>query len=224
MAGVLGNPRNGSQGDLRMRTLTDALTRRLGLALWEMGRAEAVALSVLTLIKADSALSAEERRFLVERMIPEERRHAATTRRWAARFAPPPRNPSDVFGAMVARDATGAAQMRGPARLTWIFATTHWAEKNTIRSYRVWIPIFRALSAEMAQDFETILAEERGHVAWGERVLRRLEREDLGMFRRIKVASQLVRRIYSTAVHQAHTELYHELEAAIQGGAHVQEA
>jgi hypothetical protein len=182
-----------------------------------MGRAEQAALSAVSLIEGDSHLSAVERRFIRDRMVIEERDHAALTYRWAARFQPRrPARPQDAFGAMVVKDVMSAAALQGPARLAWVFAVTHWNECNTVRAYRGWIEIFERISAEMAGDFRQVLEEERGHVAWGQRVLARLEAEDVGMFRRITTALQLTRRIYPTVVHGAHAAIYQRLRAAIR--------
>jgi hypothetical protein len=187
------------------------LLRKLGRTLWEMGRAEAVGLSVISLVRADATLSEEERLFIATRMIPEEEQHAAMTRGWAAKYAPPPRLPSDAFGAMLTKDAQTAAAMTGANRLAWVLAVTVWNEVNTVRAYRGWVQVLGRISVDMGRDFQQVLDEERGHVAWGQRVLARLEREQPPMYRRIHAAHQLVRRIYPTVVHGAHAAFYQRL-------------
>lgn len=191
------------------------LMRKLGRTLWEMGRAEAVGLSVLSLVRADETLSRDERRFIEVRMMPEERRHAEMTRGWAARWASAPRLPGDAFGAMLTKDAMTAAAMTGRNRLAWVLAVTVWNEANTVRAYGGWVEIFARLSPDMGRDFQQVLQEERGHVAWGRALLARLEREDRPMFTRVSAASQLVRRIYPTVVHGAHAAFYQRIRAAV---------
>lgn len=199
-----------------MLTLTDALARRFGRTLWEMGRAEAVGLAVVALIRDDPMLSSEERAFIADHLIPEERRHARITRRWAATWAPAPRNPSDLLGATYARDGHMAAAMRGPARLAWTVAILHWGEKNACRSYPAWVELFARLSPAMAADFLEILADERTHLAWSRRLVARIKREDVPLFRRYSAAKVLVDRIYPT-VARSHSAIFRELKEATGG-------
>lgn len=187
----------------------------LGEILWEMGRAEASALSVLTLIHDDRHLAAAERRFLASRMIPEERAHAAQTRGWAARWARAPRAPRDAFGALIAMDTLIAAQLAPASRFAWTLAVTHWNEQNTLKAYDRYLPLFGRVSAGLAQDFTQIRDEEAEHVVFGRAVLRRLEREDPVSARRVAVLYPLVKRVYGTVVHAAHTKPLAALEIAL---------
>lgn len=133
--------------------------RVLGEILWEMGRAEASAMACFTLITADPRLTPAERDFLETRMVPEERRHTAVTRRWARKWAPPPRAPRDAFGAEVARFTLTMPMLKPAARFAHTVAAAQWNERHALKVYDRYIPMFARVSADMARDFQQIRDE-----------------------------------------------------------------
>lgn len=177
--------------------------KHLGQVLWDIARAEGVAVSATRVLDRSGLLTEAEHRFIEERMHREEVQHRELMEWWARKLGPA-RPRQDGFHAMVSRDGLIMGALTHPQdRLAMTLATMLWNEENTLRAYPRWIGLFRQVDTDLARDFEQVLLEERGHVAFGRALVRRIERESPHLARRFGRFYGLTRRVYPVLIHRA---------------------
>lgn len=191
--------------------------RRLGTLLWDMGRAESAAVTAFRLLEPSPWLTDHEKADIA-RFVHEEAEHGRVTKTWGQHLTPnsPPVAP---FAALARRDVRSAQCLSEPARTIETFAATHWNERNTPRHYPGWITAFLRLGLDaLARDFEQIVGEERGHVTWGERVLRRWEIEHPDLIPRFRLAICTAGRVYAAVIHATHRPIWDIARATSSAG------
>jgi len=185
-----------------------AIHHSLGRVLWDVAAVENGATSACGLMLATPYLNDVERRFITERMRPEEVGHDRLMARWAREwYGPRPKRPL-AYGALVMKDVLAAARLDDLGKFAYTFASVHWNEKNTLRGQAWMLERFRRVSPEMASDFAQVVGEESEHVAFGRRVLARVEREAPMVSRVIERFYQYVETVYPVVVNHAHVQVY----------------
>lgn len=175
----------------------------LGQMLWDIARAEHAAVSGTRALDRSGFLNDAEHRFIEERMHREEVQHRDMMQGWARRLGGT-RPRQDCFHAMISRDAVILGALTEPVdRLAYTLATVRYLEENTLRAYPRWIALFRTVNLDLARDFAQVLAEERGHVAFGHRLVARLEREAPTLAARERRFYDLTRHVYPVLIHRA---------------------
>lgn len=184
---------------------------RLGRVLWDVAAVENGATAACGLMLATPYLNDEERRFIVDRMRGEEIGHDRVMATWArAWYGPRPKRPL-AYGALVQKDVLAAARLDDLGKFAYTFASVHWNEKNTLRGQAWILERFRRFSPAMASDFAQVVGEESEHVAFGRRVLARLERETPNVARVIERFYAYVETVYPVVVNHAHISVYKRL-------------
>lgn len=184
--------------------------QRLGRFLKELGKSETVGNSMMRLLRDSPFLTGPERRFMLDTIAADELVHAAVCAGWARRWVAPTTG-LGAFGSLTTRDVTLAAKMGGRAQFAHCLAAVHWNERNVLRYYPGWIRIFERLEPELAKDFREIVKDEETHVAWGRRVIARIERDDPALCKTFEAAYKLTRRVYLAISQATHVPIWHEL-------------
>jgi hypothetical protein len=194
-------------------TRDETTYRQLGRVLWDIGAVETGAATACGLMDSTRFLTAAERRFLRERMWPEERAHERVMARWGrAWYGPRPRHRMP-YAAAVWRDLTAAAQLPGAYRFAYCFATTHWNEVNTLSSHRRVLAVLEAADPALARDFRQIVGEESNHVAWGTALRARLERDAPTLSRIVEHYIDLTGQVYPALISRAQSRAWQRLRA-----------
>jgi hypothetical protein len=174
-----------------------AVTRKLGRLLYEVAGVETAAIVTSSLWLRSPYLTDDEKRFVAERMRPEEIGHEEMMTGWGrALFGPRPTPPP--WAAMTQRDCALAAQLPDPARFAHSFAVVHWNEANTLRRAEYVEGLLRRLHPDVAADYHQLVGEERGHVAWALAVWARLERDQPTLERMVSRCYDYAAAVYPT--------------------------
>jgi hypothetical protein len=193
----------------------DLLYRQLGKVLWDIEGVENGAVTACGLLASTPFLTGAERRFLRERMWPEERSHEGIMARWGtAWYGPRPRRRLP-YAATVWRDLVSGAQLPAPYRFAYAFATLHWNEVNTLRSHRRVLAVLERADATAAADFRQIVGEESGHVAWGWGLRARLERQAPALSRAVEHYLGLTDQVYPAVINRSHARAWQQLHARL---------
>jgi len=196
----------------------ELIYRQLGKILWDIGGVETGAATACGLMASTPFLTARERRFLRERMWPEERGHERLMVRWGeAWYGPRPRRRMP-YAATVWRDLITAAQLPATYRFAYCFATIHWNEVNSLRSQRQILPILEAADPAAARDFRQIVSEESGHVAWGSGLRARLEREAPILSRIVERYIDLTDQVYPAVINRSQSRAWQQLRTRLAVG------
>lgn len=170
----------------------EVVYRQLGKVLWDIAGVETGAAAACGLMASTPFVTAGERRFLRERMWPEERGHERIMARWGRAWYGPRARRLRPYAATVWRDLTTGAHLPPRYRFAYAFATIHWNEVNTLRSQREILNVLEAVDREAAADFRQIVGEESRS--------RELGRRHPGPARARRTAPVAYRR----ALHRAH--------------------
>ena len=189
----------------------EVMYRQLGKILWDIGGVETGVGTACGLMASSPLLTAAERRFIEERMWPEERAHERIMARWGRAWYGPRPKRRLPYAAAVWRDLAAGVHLPETFRFAYAFATTHWNEINTLRSQRDVLPVLEAADPSMAADFRQILGEESGHVAWGAAVRARLEREAPRLSRIVERYFELTGAVYPAVINRAHGRVWQQL-------------
>jgi hypothetical protein len=190
--------------------------RRLGKVLWDIAGVETGAGATCGLLASSAFLTAAERRFVRERIWPEEREHERLLARWARIwYGPRPRRPLP-YVATVQRDLATGVHLPPRYRVAFALATLHWNEVNTLRSQREILPVLDAADPRVARDFRQILGEESGHVGWGAGVRARLEREAPVLSRVVERYIELTGQVYPAAINRSQWRTWRELRTHLR--------
>lgn len=194
----------------------DRIYRQLGRVLWDIGGVETGAATACGLMASTALLTGAERRFLRERMWPEERGHERVMARWGrAWYGPRPRRLLP-YAAAVWRDLAAGAQLSDPFRFAYAFATLHWNEVNTLRSQRDLLSVLEVADPAMARDFRQIVGEESGHVAWGRAVRARLEHQAPTLSRIVERYIDLTGQVYPAVINRSQSRAWQQLRARLR--------
>lgn len=196
----------------------EQIHRTLGRVLWDIGAVETGAASACGLMASSALLSDAERRFLVERMRPEEHGHERVMARWGRAWLGPRPRRLLPYAAGVWRDLAAGAHLPPRYRFAYAFAATHWNEANTLRSGREVLAVLDAVDRDAASDLRQILGEESGHVAWGRAVRARLEREAPAVSRMVERHIDLTGQVYPALISRAQSRAWQRLRAALHVG------
>jgi hypothetical protein len=167
------------------------------------------------LLASTPFLTGPERRFLRERMWPEERGHERVMARWGATWYGPRPRRRLPYAAAVWRDLVGGAQLPAPYRFAYGFATLHWNEVNTLRSHRPVLAVLERADPAAADDFRQIVGEESGHVAWGRALRARLERQAPTLSRIVEHYFALTDQVYPAVINRSHARAWQQLRARL---------
>lgn len=178
--------------------------RTLGRIFHDFAVVETGAIAGFGLLLSTPYLTDEERRFVVDRIRPDELAHAQMTASWGQRWGVPASRRPLAFGALVQRDVVAAAQLPHPTRFAFCLATLHWNEANLLQSARHILDVLAAVEPAAESDFEQLLRDEVTHVTWTERVLARLGQNNPTVTRMFDCYHELTNRVYPTIVHRAH--------------------
>ena len=190
--------------------------RQLGRILWDIAGVETGAATACGLLLSTPFLLPGERRFLQERMQAEERGHERIMARWAqAWYGPRPRRRLP-YAATVWRDLVTGAQLPASYRFAYAFATLHWNELNTLRSHRRVLSILERADREAARDFQQIVGEESGHVAWGTALRARIERDAPTLSRVMEHYFELTDEVYPAVISRSHARAWQQLRARLE--------
>ena len=193
----------------------ELIYRLLGKVLWDIGGVETGAATTCGLMASTPFLTTLERRFLRERMWPEERGHERLMARWGeAWYGPRPRRRMP-YAATVWRDLITAAQLPPTYRFAYCFATLHWNELNSLRSQCQILPVLEAADPAAARDFRQIVTEESGHVAWGSGLRARLEREQPTLSRMVEHYLELTDQVYPTVINRSQSRVWQQLRSRL---------
>ena len=193
----------------------ELIYRLLGKVLWDIGGVETGAATTCGLMVSTPFLTTLERRFLRERMWPEERGHERLMARWGeAWYGPRPRRRMP-YAATVWRDLITAAQLPPAYRFAYCFATLHWNELNSLRSQRQILPVLEAADPAAARDFRQIVTEESGHVAWGSGLRARLEREQPTLSRMVEHYLELTDQVYPAVINRSQSRVWQQLRSRL---------
>lgn len=194
----------------------DAIYRQLGKVLWDIGGVETGAAAACALMASTPCLTPGERRFLRDRMWPQERGHERILARWAkAWYGPRPRRRLP-YAATVWRDLAAGARLPPPRRFAYCLATLHWNEVNTLRTQRQLLRVLEVADPGIAKDFQQIVGEESGHVAWGAGLRVRLEREAPTLSRIVEHYLDLTGQVYPAVIHRSHSRTWQQIRARLR--------
>lgn len=182
--------------------------KKVGHVLWDIARVETGAASAFGMLARLPYLTPADQKFLRERVMPEERGHDDMMSKWAERWAGPAPQRQMPYSACVWRDLVAAARLDDEAKMAFVLATIHWNETNTLRSKQLVLGVLERIDAGVRADFQQLADEERGHVAWQEDLLRRLEVSHpkiVKMFSRYREYTSLV---YPALVNRSHSDAW----------------
>jgi hypothetical protein len=193
----------------------ELIYRQLGKVLWDIREVETGAAAACGLMVRTPFLTPSERRFVCDRMWPEERGHDRIMARWGnAWYGPRPRRRMP-YAATVWRDLITAAQLPATFRFACCFATVHWNEVNSLRSQRQILPILEAADSAAAKDFRQVMGEESGHVAWGSGLRARLEREMPTLSRIVEHYFELTDQVYPAVINRSQSRIWQQLRGGL---------
>jgi hypothetical protein len=193
----------------------ELIYRKLGRVLWDIGGVETGAATACGLMASTRLLTDPERRFLEDRMWPEERGHERIMARWGrAWYGPRPRR-FLPYAATVWRDLASGAQLPAKYRFAYAFATTHWNELNSLRSQRDVLAVLESVNPETAADFRQVVGEESGHVAWGRGVRARLAREAPALSKVVEHYIELTDQVYPAVIARSQSRTWRELRGLL---------
>jgi|FLYL01.1.fsa_nt_gi hypothetical protein len=186
--------------------------RRLGLVLHDIADVETGAVAAFGLLLTTPYLPDADRRYLIERVRPEERGHDRMMREWAKKWAGPKRSRQLPYAAAVWRDLVAAARLDPDARFAYVFTTIRWNERNTLAHADGILSLLRRAGEGVWRDFNQVVQEEREHVAWSDRTLRRLEIEHPRIAAMAARYGDLTARVYPAVVNRAHWDAWQWLD------------
>jgi hypothetical protein len=141
--------------------------RQLGEFFRGLSRGEGGAIGCVEVLMASNVITDADRRFLSERVLPEEYAHKQVTEKWANRFGAVK---SDAFGNLYMRDMGLTPHLKDSLRVPWALTLLRWGEEQALRSFPGFATRVRYWEPELAQDLEQIVAEEQHHVAFDHRL------------------------------------------------------
>jgi hypothetical protein len=196
----------------------EVVYRQLGKVLWDIAGVETGAAAACGLMASTPFVTAGERRFLRERMWPEERGHERIMARWGRAWYGPRARRLRPYAATVWRDLTTGAHLPPRYRFAYAFATIHWNEVNTLRSQREILTILEVADRGAAADFRQIVGEESGHVSWGAGIRARLERDTPPLSRIVERYIELTDQVYPAVINRSQSRIWHQLRARLRVG------
>lgn len=193
----------------------EQLYRRLGRILWDIAGVETGANVAFGLLLQSPALRDEDRRYLIERVRPEERGHDRMMSTWGRAWAGPRPRRRLPYSSLVWRDLVAAVCLDPAAKFAFTFATIFWNETNTLRSQRLVLSVLDRAGAEAARDFRQLTAEEAGHVTWERATLARLEREEPTLVKMVERYYDYTAAVYPAVVNRSHSRDWLLLDRAL---------
>jgi hypothetical protein len=189
--------------------------RDLGTFLHGLSAGEGGAIAQVQILADSDAVTDAERRFLLERMLPEEYSHQQQARAWAARLGAT--HGDAEFTALFGRDLGLTAHLRHPVRTGWALTMLRFSEERVLHNFPRWSRRMREWMPDLAEMFEGIAADEGAHVALDHAIHRRWQAERPELARIHETLYRAARQFYPPIISRAVRRAWWRLEVVLDG-------